>query len=220
VTRDIHIIIIIIIIIIIMQYYSGKRYKCKVLLWTCCKGTEGIEVRLYSFFDLSTWRGWVFKTTRPTALSPWKSPATHCMGGSVGLRAGLDDYGKSLSSLTGVLTPDYPTHSELLYLDFTERMEVRTGLCKAILPSVASLYQRWNIKSSSLRVRDVFWEQSVNVQYLRKLYVTGKCHQKSKKKSPALAVPCKRTMYGTLEKFPMVKSVLDWKKIWRRYVIF
>jgi len=78
----------------------------------------------------------------------------------VGLRDGLDDYGKSLPPLTGVLTPDRATHSELLYFDFTERMEVRTGLCKAILPSVALLYQRWNVQSSSLRV-NVFSENRV-----------------------------------------------------------
>jgi len=74
----------------------------------------------------------------------------------VGLRASLDDYGKSLPPLTGVLTPDHPTHSDLLYLDFTEGMEVLTSLCRAVLPSVASLYQRWNMKSISLRVRNIF----------------------------------------------------------------
>ena len=162
-------IIIIIIIIIIMQYYSGKRYKCKALRWTCCKDTEGIEVRLYSFFNLGTWRGWVSKPRGWPFCPPWKSPATRCMEGSVGLRTGLDDYGKSLPPLTGVLTPYHPTHSELLCLDFTERMEVRTDLCKAILPSGASLYERWNVQSSSLRVREVFWEQSVNLHYLRKV---------------------------------------------------
>ena len=102
----------------------------------------------------------------------------HCVEGSVGLRTGLDDYGKSLPPLIGVLIPEHPTRSELLYLDFTERMEVRTGLCKAILPGVISLHQHWNVQSSSLRVRDVLSEQSVNVLYLRKVFVMGKCQQK------------------------------------------
>jgi len=35
-------------------------------------------------------------------------------------------------------------------------MEVQSGLCKAILPTAASLYQRWNVHSSSLRVGDVY----------------------------------------------------------------
>jgi hypothetical protein len=50
----------------------------------------GVEVQLYSFFNLGTrWCGWVFKAT-PRPLYPWERP-----GGWVGLKAGLDRCGKS-----------------------------------------------------------------------------------------------------------------------------
>jgi hypothetical protein len=34
----------------------------------------------------------------PPATLPWERPGTHCIGGWVGLRAGLDGCGESLSS--------------------------------------------------------------------------------------------------------------------------
>ena len=54
----------------------------------------GAEVWFYSFFNLGTKRVWVVNAT-PRLLYPWERPGTHCTGGWVGPRAGLDGYGKS-----------------------------------------------------------------------------------------------------------------------------
>jgi hypothetical protein len=47
------------------------------------------------FRDLVARRGWVVSTT-PRPLYPRETPGTHCTGGWVGLRAGLDVCEKSL----------------------------------------------------------------------------------------------------------------------------
>jgi hypothetical protein len=46
-------------------------------------------------------------------LPPGNRPVTHCIGGWVGPRAGLDGCGKSRP--TGIQSPDCPACSELLY---------------------------------------------------------------------------------------------------------
>jgi len=46
---------------------------------------------------------WVVNAT-PPPLYPWESPGTHCIGGWVGPRAGLDGCGKSHP--TGIRYPD------------------------------------------------------------------------------------------------------------------
>ena len=56
--------------------------------------------------------GWVVSTT-PRPLYPSGSPGTHCTGGRVGPRAGLDGCGKSLPHRDSI--PDRPAHSESLY---------------------------------------------------------------------------------------------------------
>ena len=56
--------------------------------------------------------GWVFNAT-PRPLYPWKRPGTHCIGGWVGPKAGLD-VSENLDP-TGIRTPDLPTCSESLY---------------------------------------------------------------------------------------------------------
>lgn len=48
----------------------------------------------------------------PAALPPGKSPITHCRGEWLGPRAGLDGQG---FAVTGVQTPDFGTHRELLH---------------------------------------------------------------------------------------------------------
>jgi hypothetical protein len=50
----------------------------------------------------------------PAALPPGKRPGTHCTGGWVGRRAGLDGCGKSRPP-TGIRSPDRPARSESLY---------------------------------------------------------------------------------------------------------
>ena len=49
----------------------------------------------------------------PAALPP-ERPGTHCIGGWVDLRAGLDGCGNS-RPLAGIRTPDRPARSESLY---------------------------------------------------------------------------------------------------------
>jgi hypothetical protein len=49
---------------------------------------------------------WVFSAT-PRPLSPRERPGTYCIGGWVGLRAGLDGYGKSRPP-TGIRSPYRP----------------------------------------------------------------------------------------------------------------
>jgi hypothetical protein len=49
----------------------------------------------------------------PAALPPGKRPGTHCIGGWVGPRAGLDGYEKSRPHLDSI--PDRPARNESLY---------------------------------------------------------------------------------------------------------
>ena len=78
----------------------------------CCSRPDarprgGVEVQLYSFFNLGArWR-WVVNVT-PRPLYPTERAVTHCIGGWVGSRTSLDGCGKSRS-------PDRPTRSESLY---------------------------------------------------------------------------------------------------------
>ena len=51
-----------------------------------------IEVKLYSFFNLGARSG---STPRPESFTPGKRSGTHCIGGCVGPRDGLDCCGKS-----------------------------------------------------------------------------------------------------------------------------
>jgi hypothetical protein len=49
------------------------------------------EVQLLLFLNLGTRRGWVVTITPRPRFTPWKrAPGTHCIGGWVGPRAGLD----------------------------------------------------------------------------------------------------------------------------------
>ena len=57
--------------------------------------------------------GWMFNAT-PQPLYPWERPGTHCIGGWVGPRAGLDGCGKSRPP-TGIRSPDRPARSQSLY---------------------------------------------------------------------------------------------------------
>jgi hypothetical protein len=51
----------------------------------------------------------------PTSLYSRERPGTHCIGGCVGPRAGLDGCGKSRPPLTGIRSPGRPARSESLY---------------------------------------------------------------------------------------------------------
>jgi hypothetical protein len=52
-------------------------------------------------------------STTPRPLYPRERPGTHCTGGWVGPRAGLDVCEKSLP--TGIRSPDHPARSQSLY---------------------------------------------------------------------------------------------------------
>jgi hypothetical protein len=72
----------------------------------------GVELQLYSFFNLGDRWEWVFKTTtRPLYLR--ERLGTHCIGGWVGPKAGLDRCGKF--GPTGIRSPDRSARREFLY---------------------------------------------------------------------------------------------------------
>ena len=69
--------------------------KGKVLPRTGYEGPEGEQRYSYTLPSTSALGGgWVVNTT-PRPLYPQERPGTHCTGGWVGLRAGLDGCGKS-----------------------------------------------------------------------------------------------------------------------------
>ena len=85
-----------------------SKGKGKVLPRT---GHEGPE--LYSSFNFDARQGFVVNaTSRP--LYPQERPGTHCTGGWVDSRAGLDGCGKSPPP-TGIRSPDRPASSDSLY---------------------------------------------------------------------------------------------------------
>jgi hypothetical protein len=70
---------------------SVKRQRYTVTDPKAQKGGRGIALL---FLDLGTRRGWVVSTT-PRPPYPRERPGTHCTGGWVGSRAGLDVCEKS-----------------------------------------------------------------------------------------------------------------------------
>ena len=52
-------------------------------------GEEWVEVKLYSSMTTAL-EGMSGQQYAPTVLNPWERPGTHCTGGWVGPRAGLD----------------------------------------------------------------------------------------------------------------------------------
>jgi len=69
--------------------------------------SEGVDVYLYSSFNLGTRCGWVINAT-PRPLYPRERPGTHCIGGWVDPRAGLDVCRKSRlhrDSIPGPFSP-------------------------------------------------------------------------------------------------------------------
>ena len=93
-------------------FHRGKG-KGKILPKTDHEGPEGEQMyssTLPSTSELD--RGWVVSTT-PRPLYPWERPGTHCTGGWVGPRAGLDGCGKSRLHRNSIPRPssrvDIPT---------------------------------------------------------------------------------------------------------------
>jgi hypothetical protein len=71
----------------------------------------GVEVQLYSFFNLGTrWVGG--QRHAPSTLRPGKRHDTYCTGGRVGPRAGLDGCGNFVP--TGIRSLDRPDSNQSL----------------------------------------------------------------------------------------------------------
>jgi hypothetical protein len=75
-------------------------------------GVEGSRGIALLILNLGARRGWVVSTT-PRPLYPRERPGTHCTGGWVGPRAGLD-FAKNLA-LTRIRSSDRPARSQSLY---------------------------------------------------------------------------------------------------------
>jgi hypothetical protein len=73
---------------------------------------RGVEVYLYSFLNFCARCGSVFNAT-PRPLYSRERPVTHCIGGWVDPRTGLDGCGKYRPHRDS--NPDRPTRSESLY---------------------------------------------------------------------------------------------------------
>ena len=70
----------------------------------------GVEVQLYSFFNLGTKWGWVFSSKPRPLYPPRKRPGTHWTGGRVDVdpRAGLDGCENSRPSRDSNRVPTSP----------------------------------------------------------------------------------------------------------------
>ena len=95
------------------QKSCDVKVKIKVSLEQATKAQRGADVQLYCSFNLCARRGWVFNAT-PRPLYPRVRLGTHCKGGWVGPRAGLDGCGKS-RPLPGFDPRNRPSRSESLY---------------------------------------------------------------------------------------------------------
>jgi hypothetical protein len=79
---------------------------------TVQQGPRGGRSIALLILNLGTRTGWVVSVT-PRPLYPREIPGTHCTGGWVGPRAGLDVCEKLAP--TGIRSPDRPTRSQSLY---------------------------------------------------------------------------------------------------------
>ena len=59
--------------------------------------------------------GWVVNANVPAVLPPGKRSGTHCIGGWVGSRAGLDGSGKSRLHRDSILGPTSPFRGAILF---------------------------------------------------------------------------------------------------------
>jgi len=93
-----------------------KKVKCTLVqaLRLCTDRTvrTGSRNRTLLFLDHGTRRG-EGSASRPATLYHQERPGTHCEGGWLGPRAGLDRCGKS--RLTGIRSSDRPGRSQSLY---------------------------------------------------------------------------------------------------------
>ena len=159
------------------NFVLGGKSKGKSHPKTGHEGPKGEQMYSCSFFNLGAGCGWMVNAT-PRPLYPQERPGTHCIGGWVGLRAGLDGCGKSrpttgirssspqrvaipteLSRPTALhsivyLFPPEVTEIESNQIDFTEgaapydRSAIRVGP-QAITNGVSCNYRKKCINISS-----------------------------------------------------------------------
>ena len=72
--------------------YKRRQYS-PIILHVGTVGEQVYEL-IHFFFNLAI-DGGVWRTTRPGRCTPIESPDTHCTGGWVGPKAGVDEYGRS-----------------------------------------------------------------------------------------------------------------------------
>jgi hypothetical protein len=93
--------------------------KVKQSRYTLWRRLGGEEKKLLLIHDLDSRQGVVSVTPRPRFTSEERTPGTHCTGGWVEVRAGMDTEarGKILSPLPGIepRSPGRPDRSQTLY---------------------------------------------------------------------------------------------------------
>ena len=81
-------------VVVLVAQRPGKVHPCKAVRLctgrTVRKGSRGIALL---FLEHGTRRDGVVSVTPRPFFTPREIPGTHCIGGWVGLRAGLDRYG-------------------------------------------------------------------------------------------------------------------------------
>ena len=98
---------------------SSNSGKIKSILgrfhpFTGHEGPQGEQRYSSTLFQTSTLEGVRGQRHAQAAPYPRERPGTHCRGGWVGLRSGLDWRGKSRPH-TGIRSPDRPARSQSLY---------------------------------------------------------------------------------------------------------
>jgi hypothetical protein len=86
--------------------------------WSCKTPWMGEELQLLLFLNLDTRWGWVVSITpRPRFTPGVRAPRTHCTGGWVGPRAGLDAEGRGKEAFCPCResNPGNPARSQILY---------------------------------------------------------------------------------------------------------
>ena len=133
------------------------------------EGPDGEQrYKLYSFLNLGARWGWVVSAT-PWPLYPWERPGTHCKGGWVGPRTGLDENGKNFSRRDSILGPSNPQrvaattelsrpHNNLLLLLECKISIARTSICNLSsftchYPSTATPYVLFSSHENSHDLR-------------------------------------------------------------------
>jgi hypothetical protein len=131
-----------------ISYKKTKKKKGKVVPLRSREAIFGWqEVQLLLFLNFGTRRGWVVSITlRPRFTAGKRTPRTHCIGGWMGPRAGLEAEirGKTLRLCRGSI-PGRPVRSQALYrlsylgMEFWEKCPIRikTVLQDTILEQVS-----------------------------------------------------------------------------------